>query len=417
MIAEGNETPGGESGGAPEGRGRPSESDLFTERRARRAAESGEHALTLRAEAAEATVRTLETHVASLQQRLGDAEQESRRIADLLDAERAPRHSERGEGARDAPPAREPALERELQRSSQREYAEQRLRVEAEDRSFELQRESRAEIERLSRRLSASERETQAIGARLEIVQRELSEAEQAAATERSAMLRSERALRARLGELEGTALELHGALEAERAARRRAEYLLDALRDAQRSALGVLAGLADTIARLRSFVLAAPASAAPPPAAPAPAAVVAPPVAPAAASEAHPSPPLAPAELARAPVPPLSAQQPASGASAAPRTPPAGTVSQAPSQLRGDVPAQPAANLPDEVRSAEMAEALAAAVERLRARVEQQEEHVAQVTTPAVKRPLHKHSMSLIGRTRMALRARRERRKQRRAG
>src|SRR5207253_1407428 len=48
------------------------------------AAESGEHALMLRAEAAEATVRTLETHVASLQRRLHEAEDEGRRMSELI---------------------------------------------------------------------------------------------------------------------------------------------------------------------------------------------------------------------------------------------------------------------------------------------------------------------------------------------
>jgi hypothetical protein len=380
VIAEGNETPGGESGGTS---GRRGEGDLLAERRARRAAESGEHALTMRAEAAEATVRTLETHVASLQQRLGDAEQESRRIADLLDAERSPRLGERAAVAQSSP--QESAQERELQRASQREYAEQRLRVEAEDRSFELERESRAEIDRLSRRLSASERETQALGARLEIVQRELAEAEQAAATERSATQRSERALRARLGELESTAEQLHSTLEAERAARRRAEYLLDALREAQRAALGMLGGLADTIGRLRGAFDAAPAALEHAPAAVAPVDPVAPVL----------------------PIPPPLAQ-PASqaGSGGAPLPAPLSRPSEA---------QQSAADVPDEVRSAEMAEALAAAVDRLRARVEQQEQPAAEVSGPAATRPPHKHSMSLIKRTRLALRRRREARKQRR--
>ncbi|MHB8234301.1 MAG: hypothetical protein ACYDHT_06565, partial [Solirubrobacteraceae bacterium] len=353
MIAEGNETPGGESGGTG---GRRSEGDLLAERRARRAAESGEHALTMRAEA---TVRTLETHVASLQQRLGDAEQESRRIADLLDAERSPRLGERAA----VQPAGESAQERELQRASQREYAEQRLRVEAEDRSFELERESRSEVDRLSRRLSASERETQALGARLEILQRELAEAEQAAATERSAMLRSERALRARLGELEGTAQELHAALETERAARRRAEYLLDALRDAQRGALGLLGGLADTIARLRRHFDA-----------PSP-----------------PTPAVADMEPPPAPIPPVAATTQPLGRAVSP--PPAVQ----PQARLSATPQQSAAEVPDEVRSAEMAEALAAAVERLRARVEQQEQPDVERTEPVARRPSHKHSMSLI--------------------
>jgi hypothetical protein len=386
VIAEGNETPGSEPGGGGEGRGRRSEGDLLAERRARRTAESGEHALMLRAEAAEATVRTLETHVASLQQRLGDAEQEGRRISDLLEAERAPRPGGRSDFVQPPPPpssSRDATLERELQRASQREYAEQRLRVEAEDRGADVQRESRAEIERLRRRLSASEREAEALGARLEVVERELAEAEQAAATERMALMRAERALRARVSELEGAALQMHGALEAERTARRRAEHLLDALREAQRGALGLLGGLAETIARLREASIAAvPAPPPPLPSSPQPRATQVP----RPAAEERPlvrSPaahPLAPAQR-------LREARPGEG----------GELSQASGE---------------DTRSAEMAEALASAVQRLRARVEEQ------ATTPAVPvatRPVHKHSMSLITRTRLALRRRRERRKERR--
>jgi len=414
VIAEGNETPGGESGGAAEGRGRRSEGDLLAERRARRAAESGEHALTLRAEAAEATVRTLETHVASLQQRLADAEQESRRIADLLDAERAPRHGERPQVGRHAPTPREPALERELERASQREYAEQRLRVEAEDRSFELQREARAEIERLNRRLSASERETQALGTRLEVVQRELAEAEQTVATERAAMQQTERTLRARVSELEGATLDLHGALEAERAARRRAERLLEALRDAQRSALALLGGLADTIAHLREAASPATAASSQPPSqqhgSPLPATGPgAGSIEPAAWREEEPTP---------APSAEPSAMQQAAPEGERPLAPPAQPADEAatPAQPAPETPAarpvQAGEDVPDSARSAEMAQALAAAVERLRARVEEQgAPPVARVAT----RPPHKHSMSLITRSRLALRRRRERRKQRR--
>jgi hypothetical protein len=382
VIAEGNETPGGEPGGTAEGRGRRSEGDLLAERRARRSAESGEHALTLRAEAAEATVRTLETHVASLQQRLSDAEQESRRISDLLDAERAPRVAGRADIAHRAQPSpREAELERELQRASQREYAEQRLRVEAEDAGAQLQRESRVEIERLRRRLGASEREAETLGARLEVVERQLAEAEQAAATEHAELLRSERALRSRIGELDAAALQMHGALEAERAARRRAEYLLDALRDAQRSALGLLGGLADTVARLRD-VSVAPAPPPETPLAPAPAG----PPARGGAVEAG---PLAGAFAAHRPAPEQRLREPPPGSAAG--------ALQETAETAG---------------SGEMAQALAAAVQRLRARVEEQAEGAA---APVAKKLPHKHSMSLITRTRLALRRRRERRKERR--
>jgi hypothetical protein len=55
------------------------------ERRAAESAESGETALVRRAEAAEATVKTLETHVASLQRRLDEGERDGRRTSELAD--------------------------------------------------------------------------------------------------------------------------------------------------------------------------------------------------------------------------------------------------------------------------------------------------------------------------------------------
>jgi hypothetical protein len=63
----------------------PSERDLLAERRARRAAESGETALVRRAEAAEATVKTLEIHISSLQRRLDEVEGDSRRTFELAE--------------------------------------------------------------------------------------------------------------------------------------------------------------------------------------------------------------------------------------------------------------------------------------------------------------------------------------------
>ncbi|HEY2283488.1 MAG TPA: hypothetical protein VGH60_08070 [Solirubrobacteraceae bacterium] len=84
MIAEGSSSssqtpvPRGGSSQPP-----PSERDLLAERRARRAAESGENALLRRAETAEATVKTLEGHVAGLQRRLEEAEQGGRRTSEL----------------------------------------------------------------------------------------------------------------------------------------------------------------------------------------------------------------------------------------------------------------------------------------------------------------------------------------------
>ena len=399
VIAEGNETPGGESGGAPEGRGRLNEGDILADRRARRAAESGEHALALRAEAAEATVRTLETHVTSLQRQLRESEEEGRRLSERIDATR-PTHVEgRSEPAERAyVPHRDPALERELQRASQREYAEQRLRIEAEDRCGDVERETRTEIERLGRRVDASERDAQTLGARLETAQRELAEAEQALAAQRAAVLRSERELRERLSGLERQAQQLHGGLEAERAARERAEQMLNALQQAQRGAQLLLSGLADTVARLRETALRQRETSTSAPSQP-PADQVPPspsPITGAVPIAWQPPVPRAPEPLTSKPA---QVQAQAQGPSASP----AALVSSA--QQRP---------LPSaETSGGEMAEALAAAVERLRARVEEQ---AAALQSPATKAAPHKHTMSLIARTRLALRRRREQRKQRRA-
>jgi hypothetical protein len=95
---------------------RGTEPDLLAGRRARRPAESAEAASTHRVEAAEATILTLEGHVACL-----------------------------------------------------------RARLAAESRWLELDRDNRAEIDRLTRRLSNSERRARELAGRLETVERELA--------------------------------------------------------------------------------------------------------------------------------------------------------------------------------------------------------------------------------------------------
>jgi len=232
MMAEGKETPDGE---AP----RRTEGDLLAERRARRAMNSDPahpDALIRRAEAAEATVQTLETHLASLQQRLEEAEEETRRMSELL------------QGARVAGAEHE----HELRRAKQREYAEQRLRVEAEDRCSELDRESRAAIDRLSRRVSASERDARKLASRLQSVQRELAEAEQAVAAERAVVRGAERELKERLTELEQRTVEIHRGLEAERAARERAERQLEHMRLGHHKMEDLVRELNGGVSRLR---------------------------------------------------------------------------------------------------------------------------------------------------------------------
>ena len=242
MMAEGSETPSGEQGIGPEGRGRRSEGDLLAERRARRAAESGEIALTRRAEAAEATVQTLERHVASLQQRLMEAEDEQARVGELVEAERAA------------------ALEREheLRRVKQREYAEQQLRVEAEDRLLEADREGRVEIELLSDRLSASEHDARELARRLGGVQRQLAETEQAVAAERIAVraeVRSlaEQSLQERIVQLERRAAEIESGLQSERTARERSERLLQSMREGHGRMEALVGEIRGIVARVSS--------------------------------------------------------------------------------------------------------------------------------------------------------------------
>ncbi len=109
--------------------------DVLAERRARRA-EVSDHAVLRRAEAAEAAVHNLETHLASLEQRLEEVGRERERVASRL-AER----------------------ERDVGQIKQREYTEQQLRVEAEERAERVQRELRDEIRALSARLEEAERD------------------------------------------------------------------------------------------------------------------------------------------------------------------------------------------------------------------------------------------------------------------
>ncbi len=206
-----------------------------------------EDVLTRRAEAAEATVQTLETHLSSLQQRVREAAEERAIFAERLAAEQAA-VAER---------------EHELRRVKQREYAEQQLRVEAEDRRMRSERDSRAEIDRLTRRLGASEHHARELAEHLESAQRELDEAEQAAAAElaelRSAAapaeLRSsgERELQLRLAELERRALEIRHEIDSERSAREQAEHQLTEMRAGYRRMELLVAELKGMMAQLRA--------------------------------------------------------------------------------------------------------------------------------------------------------------------
>jgi hypothetical protein len=178
----------------PRGRSpQESELDVLAERRARRAW-LGNSALARRAEAAEATVSTLETHLADLRCRQVEVEHE-REIATAQLAER----------------------DRELRRVKQREHAEQQLRVEAEEASVLLRRDHRLELDRLQRRAEEAhaaaehaEEQRAALAARLAGVsescirlERGVAALQGAAVELRAALDRDHEAARARIAELE----------------------------------------------------------------------------------------------------------------------------------------------------------------------------------------------------------------------
>jgi hypothetical protein len=350
-MAEGSETPGGEAGGGhgPQGRGpgARSEGDLLAERRARRAAETGEAALTLRAEAAEATVQTLERHVASLQARLREAEDERRELSELIEADKVM------------------ALEREheLRRVKQREYAEQQLRVEAEERLIGTERESHTEIERLSVRVQAGEDDTRELAHSLDDLQRQLAEAERLAAAERAtglAELRAvvERELQVRLADLERRVAETRLGLERERGARERSERLLEGMRRGHLQMGDLIGEMKGIVERLLGAVALA-----------GPAAGVAP--RPVASTEPH-----------------VGLQPGAHAPGPAQRRSPVGVIAEA--------------------RGAEMTDALAAAVERLRARAQEAPAVPEQPRIESVTLPAHKHSMSWFARRKIMRKQRR---------
>jgi chromosome segregation ATPase len=109
------------------------EQDTLAERRARRAW-LGDAALLRRAEAAEESVRTLEAHLADLRGR----QAESERVRESTTVQLAER-------------------ELELRRVKQREYAEQQLRVEAEEAAVRARGGHRAERDRWRRRVEEAQ--------------------------------------------------------------------------------------------------------------------------------------------------------------------------------------------------------------------------------------------------------------------
>ncbi|MGH2855511.1 MAG: hypothetical protein ACRDLF_15120 [Solirubrobacteraceae bacterium] len=184
-----------EEGQAPHERPpREGERDVLAERRARRAWLSSP-ALARRAETAEATARTLEAHLADLRRRQLEVERERELAAVQL-----------------------AARELELRRVKQREYAEQQLRVEAEEAAVRLRGVHRAELDRAQRRAEEahaaarhSEEQRDELAARLVGVgescarlQRSVAALQSVAAALRTTLERDHLAAQARIRELEG---------------------------------------------------------------------------------------------------------------------------------------------------------------------------------------------------------------------
>jgi hypothetical protein len=220
MMIEESETPG-------VGSQSDASADVLAARRARRA-EAGDPVVVRRAEAAEAAIRNLETHLAALEQRLEEVGSERERIAQQL--------TER---------------EREVRSVKQREYAEQQLRVEAEERGERAQREMRAQMQELHRRLDETEQRARELAAELEDVRRELSEAHQAMALGERLRERSEE-LRERLVALEGRFTEMQREVAVEREAREHAERELVQLRERDARLTPLVCELMEVASELR---------------------------------------------------------------------------------------------------------------------------------------------------------------------
>ncbi|HEY3759208.1 MAG TPA: hypothetical protein VGL37_05565 [Solirubrobacteraceae bacterium] len=206
-----------------EGRARELERDVLAERRARRASPA-EAAQIRRADAAEAAVHALERQLADLRRRELEAERERKHTSEQL-ADR----------------------EHELRRVKQREYAEQQLRVEAEENVARLRRRQREEIDRLQRHVAEARTAMQSTSERAEGLraraeqdrdeaERRRKEAERALASAARERLQAEQQcaaltarlatvsescarLRAGMSELEAVALALRAEIDAEREA------------------------------------------------------------------------------------------------------------------------------------------------------------------------------------------------------
>ena len=154
------------------------------------------------------------------------------------------------------------ALEREgeLRRVKQREYAEQQLRVEAEDRLVGIDRASRSDIGELRRRLGASEHEAKELAERLEVHPATARRGRTGLGRRaRRGAPRRKASCNARLGELERRASEMSLGLEAERSARAGSERLLETMRDGHRRMEAIVEDVRDVVGRLSGALAARP--------------------------------------------------------------------------------------------------------------------------------------------------------------
>ncbi len=187
--------------------GRVVDPEVLAGRRARRA-ERDEEGLLERAQRAERMVVALEHRLDEAEGRLAIAKRDRGKLAGDLER-----------------------VERDLTAALQREFAEQRLRVELEGDSGS----ARAELEGEAEELRAAHRAAQSRAAELEqelaAVRSEVDDARERAAADRQAVavVESRQGLQDELGRLQAFAEELHASLLAERTAREEAELALAA--------------------------------------------------------------------------------------------------------------------------------------------------------------------------------------------
>jgi hypothetical protein len=188
------------------------ESTVLAERRARREGLADE-TLVRRAQAAEATVTTLETQLDNLEARLRDALAERDRLSGRLRA------------------------------AEQREEAERRVRSEAEDERDEVAAAGERRLAELRARVRTAEEHAAALASEMDAVRREGAEAQHAAAAARAAAERAERAAAEReaaaAAQMASLAAEPGGHVQVELDHLRREAASLTGLLDAERAARG----------------------------------------------------------------------------------------------------------------------------------------------------------------------------------